>query len=372
MFVSIFKEIRVLYFTVWQNIQVMPVLIMDSKMNKTCTCSSRFFSKDCHFIALPGNFCMNKKYIVDPIFRSNVDGSNKLIVKDGCGCWNRKRKRVIEFVNQSSENDLASFSKNDYFDEHKYLMLSIAKSSVRAIHKKFIFLNPDDLLSYAYEGMVLALSKVTDIHRAKTGYLYIHACKSCLHGALSMSGIRRRQKKFNILQDGQIVPIFKSIQPFKPEQMIEFQDTLYLESCLPCESENKIVDRLDARIFYYQLKNKKLKQIFLLLMHGKCSQYICKKLNISKRSYYYHLKKLNQFAALFSSERSGISLSKELPAIDMRKVFECCEDYLWRKLNASSASYKTPRQMIRVSDIALNVVHRCFRPKRLLKDRKRF
>ena len=343
---------------------------MDFKMIKNCSNFTRYMSKDCY--SLPGSFSISRKYIADPVFRPFVDGSNIMIVRGWSGCWNRKKKKGMDSAKKSQMIDLTEFSKNDFFDEHQYLMLSIAKSSVRAIQKKFIFLNPDDLLSYAYEGMVLALSKVTDIHRAKTSYLYIHACKSCLHGALSMSGIRRRQKKFNTLSSGQEVPVFKSIQPFQPEQMTEFQDSRYLESCLPGESENKIINRLDAKIFYYRLKDKKLKQIFLLLMHGKCSYYICKKLNISRRSYYYHLKKLNQIATYFATERSMFTASNAYPAIDMRKVLECCETGIWRRLIASAAIYKVPNLLPRNNCMAMEVVHHVFRPKRLLKDRKRF
>ena len=325
-------------------------------------------SKD--FYALPGKFSVSKKFMSEPISNPFVNGNNKVTVRGWCGSRSPKRKKRNS-SNHPPAIDLVKFSKNEFFEKHKCLMMTIAKMSMRSIQKKFIFLNPEDLLSYAYEGMILALSKVTDMYHVKIGYMYIHACKACLHGALSMTGIRRRQKKYNLLSTGEEVPVFKSIQPFRPEQMIELQDSQYMNSCLHSESENKLVNRLDAKIFYYRLKNKRLKRIFLLLMHGKSSHYICKKVNISKRSYYYHLKKLNQIAACFASERSMLTKETSLPAIDMRKVLESCENDLLRKLIASAASYKKPKLSAH-EQRKIGIKHRISRPKRLLKDRKRF
>ena len=102
--------------------------------------SSHKMSKD--FYALPGKFSVSKKFMSEPISNPFVNGNNKVTVRGWCGSRSPKRKKRNS-SNHPPAIDLVKFSKNEFFEKHKCLMMTIAKMSMRSIQKKFIFLNPE-------------------------------------------------------------------------------------------------------------------------------------------------------------------------------------------------------------------------------------
>lgn len=261
--------------------------------------------------------------------------------------------------------------RNDYFKKHYSSINSIACAAARLVRKKFTSLEQDDLLAYALEGIIVALSKWDDFEQSvNKKYLYIHAYKACFHGALQMSGIHRRRKRYNTLSDGQEMQVFKSVEPINPEQMIAIQDNVYLDSCGHDEHENNIVTWLDSKIFYHKLKSKQLRQIFLLILKGRSSQYICKKLKISSRAYYYQIKKLYAYGRKFKLEQESNEIIKGNNAnekIDLNRVISKIDWMGRKKFVFSAVKYKVKKRNARIGAIVRPCQYNFMKSRTLLK-----
>ena len=281
----------------------------------------------------------------------------------------REHNCVREKILSDEECDLKR--RNDYFKKHYSTVNSIATAAARLVRKKFRSLEPDDLLAYALEGIIVALSKWDDFEQSvNKKYLYIHAYNACFHGALQMSGIHRRRRRYNTLSDGQKMQVFKSFELLNSEQLTAVQDNVYLESCDHEEHENNIVTWLDSKIFYHKLKSQKLRQIFLLILKGKSSQYICKKMKISSRAYYYQIKKLYAYGRKFKSEQESNEIIKGnnvQEKIDLSHIISIIDWKSRKKYVFSAAKYKIKKRATYAGTIVRSCQYIFMKSKSLLK-----
>ena len=289
---------------------------------------------------------VNKSSDIESTSESRTHRKRQFNMNDVYECELMDDNQITANKQALKRNLQSSMARNDYFRDNYYYIMSIAKAAVNIVRKSYASLNKKDLLEYALEGVIVALSKFDNFNEeVKSNFIYIHACRACLHGALQMVGIQRRRKNYEELSDGQKLIVFKSIQPYRPETITEFIDSLQLDAGAKSDMEERMVNQLDAKIFYHQLQSRLLKRIFCLIIQGRTSHDICKRLNISKRSYYYCVQKLYQSGKLFQNEqvRENLLMSSD-KKIDLQEVFCTKNRNLKQVTDLSESCYKKAKR----------------------------
>ncbi len=183
--------------------------------------------------------------------------------------------------------------RNEYVRTHIIMLRKLAKSCAQSLRKKFCYHPIEDLESDAMEGILKAIEhQFAAKRRLPIPYLRVYGYHACMHGALRMSGIKRRKK--DCLNNEQSEKNFKGIYPYAPEEIGSLLDRSASENSCWQQVESEVIQSIDTTMICDSLKKDSLKKIYSLMMQGFSAKDIIAQLSISERRYYYLKKSLIQ------------------------------------------------------------------------------
>lgn len=221
---------------------------------------------------------------------SNIESKvSKELSTQNLPCQDRVKYFTAVILDDDVKNDVRIRLRNDFIRKNIYSLRQIADSSASKVRFKFRQLSREDLIAYAFEGIIKALEHAFG-HQASiaTRYLAIYAYENCLHGALAMVGICRRRKPSNSSLNSD----FTSLLPFSPDDIIQIQDDQFYDIHLQNSTESEMIYRIDSKLLTTHIKSKELRDLFQLLLLGYTPVEIRSTLNINDRHYFYLRKKL--------------------------------------------------------------------------------